>query len=405
MDPNNPIIDITAEPSSGRGSSSGQYAYPGAASSGPNIDNLFARRRVSFLLILSSVLLGALVWFWTRPNLYRATGSIFISRFDAAATPVTPAEMATEVEVLRSQAIELVTGASPDAPKVIESFETSDARRAAVRSKVSVNVVDNSQVIRVTFTDTSRTSAAAYANKLMDLYLQQRYLLLSRRDSVPAEAEGLRLNNEAESALLQLREFDEQKNGAVVQEAFRIQSEYRTSVESRILDLRAAIKGQEETLRALKRQTSTPDQEAEIPRMEAALAGMRGQLHELESELIRLQRTDKSTAQIASQRATLKLRADQAIEQSQYLAKKLQDTRLGGAALRARILTKAETIQVRSLDIPWWQLLAFAIGALLIASLGAWILDFFDRPVYSDEDFAKVAGAPSIKVKSTAAGK
>ncbi len=402
MDEQNPIIDITSEPSMKASAGSGQYAARGLPPP-PPLESLLRRRRFAFLGMLALLLAAFLVWAWIRPRSFRATGTILVTRLGQVPAPVTEAELASEVEMIRLQVSELTTGIGGSS-RVAESMQAAEVRRLKLKSKVEVTVLDHSQVIQVAFTDASRKTASDSVNLLMDLYLQQRYRMFSSPSHmVNVEAEGLSLQSRADQALLELRDFDRQKNAALARDEHQLQNQHRGSIESRLVDVRTSIRGQEEILRVLRLRTGGDG--TETIRAEAQLAGLKAQLIELEKSSTAAAKAGLQTGVVALEREELKAKADRALERAEQMTRKLQDVRVSGSALQARILTRAEPAPVQTFDLPWWMFLVLGLGACFAAWLGAWAWDLVDRPIYDDEDFANLTGAPPMKSRSAAAGK
>lgn len=392
MDEQKPIIDITSEP-----------RFVPASPTGLSRRPFLVRRRWTLLVTLALALAALAVWTWMQPNRYRANGTILISRLGASPAPVTETELASEMEIIRSRAGDLTTGLGSSS-RVVESIQAAEARRAQMKNTVALQVLRNSQVIEVSFTDSSRKTAVDSVNALMDLYIESRSRLYSSPTHVvPVEAEGAVLQGKADKAAQELWAFDQNRNGATARDEHEIRNRQRALIEERTLQLKSEIRGQEEILRVLRQKSG--EYSSEAVQAEARLAGLRAQLAEMERALAPVAQAQTLTAIVAAQREELKYRMERATSYADQLALRLQEARITGVSLQARILTRAEPAVIHPWNaIPWWTFVLIGTAAILAALLIAWIVDFFDRPVYDDDDFANLTGAPPVQSRAAGAG-
>lgn len=393
MDEQKPIIDITSEPS--------------FVSSAPIVlsrTTFLVRRRGTLLITFALALAGLAIWAWMHPNRFRATGTILISRLGPSPTPVTEAELASEMEIIRSRAGDLTTGLGSSS-RVVESIQAAETRRAQLKHTVALQIVRNSQVIEVSFTDSSRKTAADSVNALLDLYIEQRSRLYSSPPThmVPVEAEGALLQGKADKAAQELWAFDQNRNGATARDEHEIRNRQRALIEERTLQLKSEIHGQAEVLRVLRQKSG--EYSMEVVQAEARLAGLQAQLTEMEKALGPVAQAQTLTAIVAAQREELKLRMERATNYADQLSLRLQEARINGVSLQARILTRAEPSVIHPWSTaPWWAFVLVAAGVILASLLVAWIVDSFDRPVYDDDDFANLTGAPPTQSRAAGAG-
>jgi hypothetical protein len=372
-----PIIDITPESAGNRrgyfyGSDSGQYPVG-------TVDAVLQRRRVAFLVIFGVLLAISLVWYALQPIEQRATGTVLISRYGSPATPVTEAELAAEAAIVEAQ-IRQLTASLAKSEGVVESAQAAEARAAELRRRITVEIPSPGNVIHISFIDPSAQKAADTANLLLDLYLQQRYRLLrSPVDLIRAEADSNLIVSSAELALRELFDFDRKSGGAVSREEFVARSQRQTALEGRALELRAQLRGLE----------SSGAAESDLTRVRAELA-------EAEKAAAKSAQDSQSAARTASERESLKWKAERAVEDASYASRKLQDSRWQGVTLHARLLSAAQAIPVRRVNVTWWLMLLWIAGMVLLSLLGAFFIDLLRRPIYSDLEFAEAAGAPSF---------
>lgn len=373
-----PVIDITPESAgyrrgSFRGTDSGQYPIG-------TVDAVLQRRRVAFLVIFGILVAISLFWYGMQPIEQRATGSVLVSRYGSPATPVTEAELAAEGAIVRAQ-IQQLTSSLAKAEGVIESVQAAEIRADELRRRISVEIPSPGNVIYISFVDPSAQRASDTANLLLDLYLQQRYRLLrSPVDLIRAEADSNLVLSSADIALRELFDFDRKGVGAVSREEFVARSQRQTALESRALELRAELRGLE----------SSGAAGSDIVRV-------RGELAEAEKAAAKSAQASMAAARSASERESLKLKAERAMEDAAYAARKLQDARWQGVTLHARLLSPAVATAVRRVNVTWWLMLIWVAVMVALSLIGAFLVDLVRRPIYSEEDFAEAAGAPSFE--------
>jgi uncharacterized protein involved in exopolysaccharide biosynthesis len=404
-----PIIDITSEPSPKR-PSSGQYTSVGGVSSGSHetplaarpVEGLLKRRRRAFVILLLLIAAAGGFWVWRQPSLYLAAGSILVSRLGPVPAPVTEGELASEIELIRSQVNDL-PGSAAGAPRVAESLQAADARRNELKKRVQIRVLDGSQVIEVSFTDPSRKAASDSVNLLMELYLQQRFRIFSTpMHMVNIEAEEASLTAKAEQARRDLAAFDKRTSGSTARDEHLVQNHHRITIEERVFDLKGSVRSQEEVLRVLKLRGA---EGSALIDAEAKLAGLKAQLKEIESAWGPVAKADIQTRSVAAQREELKQRAELAASQASQVTSKIREARLQGTSLQSRILSRAEPVLIRPFELSWWKILLVVGGALLLAWFGTWLIDLVDRPIYHDDDFTSLTGVPPVKTRSASAGR
>jgi uncharacterized protein involved in exopolysaccharide biosynthesis len=276
---------------------------------------------------------------------------------------------------------------------VSESYQSAEARKDQIRAQTAVRQQAKSQVIVISYTDPSQRLAIDRANQLTELYLGHRRLLFSAPiHLVGVEAEAATLLTQADETAKELAAFDAKARSPLLPESLRIKSQRLSNLEDRAFEIKASVKGQEEVLRVLRKQGS-----AEQLQAEAQLAGMRAKLQEMEKEFARLEKLETQTGTLTAKREELARRAALARERVEFVTRRLQDSRVAGMNLQARVLTRAEAVPVHAIDLEWWQILLLGLGVFVISWLGAWAADLFDRPIYSDDEFARMAGAPKVR--------
>jgi capsular polysaccharide biosynthesis protein len=386
-DPSNepPFIDITPEPSGNGSLGSGQYPHS-------HLDRMLRRRRFVFFGSLFLLTLATALWLWTRPQQYEATASVLLTRIGPDATPVSEGEMASEIQLIWAQTQRLAD-LERGVGSVGESSQTAENRRTQIRSHIGVKQQANSQSIAISYTSPSASIAVEQANRLTELYLLHRQSLFRYpRHLTSMEAETLVLQSQADQASKDLADFDLAAGKSANPESFRIKTQRLANLEDRILELRASIRGQEEVLRVLRKQQSP-----EAPQSEAELAGMRAKLQETQKEFARLESLETQAGTLAAKRNELSRRATLARERAEAIERRLRESQIIGMNLQAIGLTSAEVAAVSSVSLEWWQILGIALGVLAIASLLAWFIEVFDKPVYSDDEFARMTGAAKIR--------
>ena len=358
---------------------------------------MLGRRRNAFIAITLILTAMVALWFWTKPKIYRATANVLLTRIGSDATAITEGEIASEIELAWAQTSDFILGSRGRI--VAESTQAIEARRAELRTHVDVHQIGKSHVLAVSFTDPSQQVAADATNQLTDLYLQHRHRLFSMPlHLVGIEAEAAMLAGQAEAASKELQDFDVRSQGKVFNTAFRVKSERLAALESRMFEYKASVRGQEEVVRALQKLPSNSSSSGDAAKAEAQLAGMRAQLLELEREFARIEKLETQGGTLASKRQELSRRALLAQERAEALSRDLQQSRIVGMNLQARAISRAEAIQVRDIGLDWWQLVFLGLGILVISWLGSWAVDLFDRPVYSDDEFARMTGASKVSM-------
>ncbi len=348
------------------------------------------RRNVFFgaLLLLTAV---SALWLWTQPHRYEATSTVLVSRIGPDASAVTETELASEVQLVWAQTA-MLSDLNQGPAAVGESAQSTERRREELRTHIDAKQQAGSQVIAISFTDNSAQTAIEQCNRLTDLYLQHRRSLFGYPNHlVVLEAESMVLNAQADQAGKDLADFDIKAKGTATPDLFRMKSQRLANLEDRILELRASLKGQEEVVRILR------GRNADILQAETELAGMRAKLQEMQRESSRWETQETQAGTLTAKREELARRASLARDRAEFLARRLRDSQVTGMNLQASRLTRAEAIAVRTFYLVWWQVILFAIGILAIASACAWAVEFFDRPVYSDDEFARMTGAPKVR--------
>ena len=395
-----PFIDVTPQPTAGEG-----YA--------PHNDIWsFLRRRKGVLgvfWLLFSIL--GLLWILSRPNRYEAESRVMITR-TGTASPVTDAEMASEIELIRdpSHLNSLVLN---------ELKSASDARilkqRSAIDENLSARQAGKSNVLVIQFQDNDGNRAAKTVNQIVDFYLADRRVIFQ-------PAAGRPIVEEVADPLIN---FDVSNGGPRLAKTLDARTERGIDLESRIAELEASLRAIRESSSALRRRlNSMPERlntrtrvrtgaesgrtveqteginplwqqiQAELLENDAALAGLKARLAETRKALKASRAEESKLSVLASERMRLERKYEATQKKNANLNTERDADR--GGTLRATLINRA--IPPLSPLSRWtWLWIPLAIlAALVLAFLIAWFVDWFDRPVYTSGDFEDASGAPPI---------
>ena len=348
-----PIIDITAE----------EVGPAPGLRNGQEIEAFLGRRRRLFLSFFLLALASFAIWIWIRPPRYRAAGTILIARTGPVPAPVAESELASEIELIRAQ------GPPPGASGVVPGIRS----------------LGKSNVIEISAMNADERTAALAVNRTMDLYLQERYrLMLAQTGLISVESEAHNSSALTEATRAELEQLERNARGPAVEEELKERVRRVVAAEGRISELRGALRGQEEVL---KRSAGEP--------VELRITELRAQVNEAEQEYRRLKDSTSRLAIAAAKRNALARDLQTAQGKSEYLSRRLQDSKIAESPLQARIISRANLEPTRSVDWPWWGYVLALLGAMFAAGIATGIVDLIDRPVMTGDDFARVTGTPA----------
>jgi hypothetical protein len=72
--------------------------------------------------------------------------------------------------------------------------------------------------------------------------------------------------------------------------------------------------------------------------------------------------------------------------------------------LRATLINRAEAPYAPMPERLWLWVLLAVLGALIAAMIIAWLIDQFDKPIYTPEDFESASGVPPVDRFARGAG-
>lgn len=405
MDDSRPIIDVTAH----------------AADFIPSDDLwAFLRRRMGSISLF--FVLGLIAAFWcllSRPHLYEAESRVMIVRTGSGG-PVSEAELASEIELIRDPS-HLDRTAAKQRPN--QSDNQIHDLQEKIESCLKVAPAGKSNLVAIQYRDTDATAAARIVNQLVEFYLAERRAIFQ-----PGSRRAIDLSSVADQDLLSA--FDAVNHGPLLRTELQTRFQRRLEIESRLAELKAQIRDHQEAVVVLrKRLASLPERihsgtrtltggtpvtkqveeteivnplrqqiDTQILNNDSAVAGLQARLEET-SKLLR-------EAKVAEDRASgLSSERDQ-------IERRTQDARAAAEPagstdrpnLRATLVNRAEppygpVPQHTTL----WSPVAI-LAALAFAFLIAWLIDQFDKPIYTSGDFERASGVPPMDDFARGAG-
>ena len=395
MDDSTPIIDVTARPA---------HFVPA--------DDFWAllRRRkglIALFWILSLVAAGW--WLLARPRLFEAESRIMIVRTGAGGGPVSEAELASEIELIRD-AGHLNKTAAKQAPNPSDA-QVHELERQ-IESSLTVAPAGKSNLVAIQYRGSDPTAAARIVNQIVELYLADRRLVFP----VSARAEP------AASAQDALSTFDALNHGNQLNTELQIRVERRIELESRIAELKAQIRDHQESSSALRsrlaslperiqsrtrtRTTADPSSrqveeteivnplkqqlQAELLKNDTSIPGLRARLAETSTALRETKAAEDRASALSLERDSLERRA--------------VDARGGGQLANPNDSPNLRSTLVNRAEPPYaplprhtalWLPVAL-LGALALALIIAWLIDQFDKPIYTRDDFERASGVPPM---------
>jgi len=349
-----PIIDITAE----------EVGHAPGLHNGHELDAFLSRRRRLFVTFFVLALISFVVWIWIRPPRFFAEGTILIARVGPVPAPVAESELASELELIRAQ------GPPP----------------GANGASAHVRTIGKSNVIEISAVAADERTAALVVNRTMDVYLQVRYSMqLSRPGLLTVEAEAQSDKALAEATRAEMEQLERDARGPAVDEELLERVRRTVAAEGRISELRGVLRGQEDVMKR------SPNEAAEL-----RITELKAQINEAEQEYRRLKDSTSRLVIAAAKRNALARDLRTAQGNSEFLMRRLQESKMAESPLQAKIVSRANTEPTRSLDWPWWGYVLLALGALLAAGIATGIVDLIDRPIISEDEFARVTGSPAV---------
>jgi len=401
MDDSSPIIDVTPHPA--------DYV--------PSDDFwAFLRRRkgaIAFFFIVGMAI--ALWWLISRPRLYEAESRVMIVRTGAGGS-VSEAELASEIELVRDPT-HLDKVASKQIPNASDA-QIHDLQRK-IDSALTVAPAGKSNLVAIRYEDTDPTSAARVVNQIVELYLADRRFIFQTGGRTSVET--------ASPAAELLAAFDALNHGTQLRAELESRVKNRIELENRITELKSQIGDHRELSATLrKRKAGMPDRIHSRTRTRTGATPAAQQVEdteilnplkqEIESALLR---TESAAAGLKArlEETFLALREARAAEgrastlssERDRLERKAIDTRGTGDTsdhpnLRATLINRAQPPYGPTSQHFWiWLLGAFA-AALALAMFIAWIIDQFDKPIYTSDDFEHASGVPPVDHFARGAG-
>ena len=404
MDDSTPIIDVTAHPS-GFVPSDDIWAF-------------LRRRKGVIALFWIFGIAGAFWWLLTRPRVYEAESRVMIVRTGSGG-PVSEAELASEIELLRDPSHIDKTAAK-------QTAHQSDAQIHDLQKKIGSNLTvapaGKSNLVAVQYLDSDPMAAARVVNQIVELYLADRRFIFQTVVRSPTDPSAPTFDL--------LSAFDAVNHGTQLHTELESRVHRRIDLESHFAEIKAQIRDQQETAAALrKRLAGLPDRiqsrtryrvggsaatkqvedteivnplkqeiESAVVKSETAVAGLRARQDETATAIRDAIASEDRTSALTSERDKLERRALDArggIDPANINER---------SNLRATLINRAEPPYGPAPRRNWlWIPLAFA-AALALAMLLAWLIDQFDRPIYTPDDFEHASGVPPMDDYAQGAG-
>ena len=395
MDDSTPIIDVTPHP---------------AGFVPPDDIWAFLRRRKGLIAVFW--LIGIAIAFWwllSRPGLYEAESRIMIVRTGSGG-PVSEAELASEIELIRdpshlknAAAKEISSGSGAR----IHAFE------AKIHSALSVAPAGNSNLVAIQYRDTDPGAAVRIVNQIVELYL-------AGRRSIFESGGGHSPSGSSTPAAEKLSAFDARNHGTQLRTELENRVQRRIELESRVAEFKAQIRDHQEAAATLrKRFAGLPDRihsrtrttvnpslkqveetevvnplkqqvESQILSNDTAAAGLRARLYETAGTLRDARVLEDRASALTSERDELQRKA---ITEGGAADPASPNER---ANLRATLINRAEPPYGPLAQRRWLWMPAALLATLLAALLIAWLIDQFDKPIYTSHEFERASGVPPI---------
>jgi len=416
MDDSHPIIDVTPHPTG--------YSKPAGG-----FRTFLRRRKGAIAFFWIAGLFAAFWWLFTLPVFYRAESRVMIVRLGSGG-PVSEAELASEIELVREPTHLSRAAAnflhSPTDALIHTVAETIDARLAVAPS-------GKSNVIAVAYHDADPSVAARIANQIVELYLADRRFIF-QLNGQPAAARGSPSgSSDASAAADALSAFDVVNHGSQLHAELQSRVQHRVDLEAHLAEFKAQIRDNQETAKALhKRSSSLPDRiqsrtrtrsstnpsdrfaeqtevlnplkqqiESELFKIDATVAGLEARLAETTNALRDARAAERQTSALASERDKLERKAVDArgVPESATAAAPAERP-----TLRATLINRAEAPYAPESRHFWFWIPTSIVITLGLALLFAWLIDQFDKPVYTPGDFERASGVPPMNDFAQGAG-
>jgi capsular polysaccharide biosynthesis protein len=405
MDDSNPIIDVTPHPA-GFVPADDVWA--------------FLRRRKGLIAIFWLIFLVAGVWWLlSRPHAYQAESRVMILRTGSGG-PISDAELASEIELIRD----------PDhieKTAIKELPTSSNAMLADLIAKIDaglqVGPAGKSNLLAIQFRDPDPANSARVVNQIVEFYLAERRFIFqptSQQHSAQPPAAAAT----AVSAADLLSAFDALNHGTELRAELDSRVQRRIDLEGKIAELKAQIRDNQETSVGLrKRLTTLPDRihsrtrtrtgpspnnpqvedteilnpikqqmESDILTADSHLAGLRARLDETQKVFREARAAEDRTSALTAERDKLARRAQEA---QQRLEPASRDSNANDRPnLRASLVNRAEAPTTPLPRRNWIWIPVTLIVALILALIIAWLIDQFDKPIYTSDDFEEASGVP-----------
>ena len=407
MDDSTPIIDVTPHPA-GYVPSDDFWA--------------FLRRRKGIIGFFWLIGLGiGLWWLLSSAPVYEAQSRVMIVRTGSGG-PVSEAELASEIELVRDP-----THLDKVAAKQLTN--PSDAQIHQLQSKIdselTVEPAGKSNLVAIRYRDTDPAVAARIVNQIVDFYLADRRFIFQ-----PGTRAGPDPPSSADADLLSA--FDVLHHGAELRPELERRVQQRIELENRIAELKGQISDHQEVAASLhKRLTGLPDRihsrtltrsgstrsaqqveeteitnplkeqvESDLVKAETAAAGLRARLDHAFTALREAGVIENRISALSSERNKLERRVLDARSSADSSGRDAGDR----PNLKATLISRANPPSGPAPQRDWIWFAAAFWTALAVALLLAWIIDQFDKPIYTSDDFERASGAPPVDHFSQGAG-
>ena len=406
MDESRPIIDVTAHP----------------ADFVPSNDVwAFLRRRIGSITLF--FVLGLVAAFWcllSRPYLYEAESRVMIVRTGSGG-PVSEAELASEIELIQDPS-HLDRTAAKQRPN--QSDNQIHDLQQKIESYLKVAPAGKSNLVSIQYRDTDATAAARIVNQIVEFYLADRRAIFQ-----PGSRTSIDFGSRADQDLLSA--FDAVNHGPLLRTELQTRFQRRLELESRLAELKAQIRDHQEAVVVLrKRLTALPERIHSGTRTRTGGTPVTRQVEETEivnplrqqidtqilnndSAAAGLQARLEETGNLLRQAKVAEERASGLSSERDKIERRTLDARAAAADpagsmdrpnLRATLVNRAEPpygpLPRRTL---LWSPVAI-LAALAFAFLIAWLVDQFDKPIYTSGDFERASGVPPMDDFSRGAG-
>jgi uncharacterized protein involved in exopolysaccharide biosynthesis len=404
MDDSTPIIDVT----------------PHASGFVPADDVwAFLRRRkgaIAFFWVVG--LVAALWWLLSWPNLYQAESRVMIVRTGGGG-PVSEAELASEIELVRDPSHIQRTASR-------QFVNPSDAQVHQAQRKIdaalSVGPAGKSNLVAIQYRDTDPNAAALITNQIVDLYLAERRFIFQLNGQSPNRPSTDSLSPAAAADLLAA--FDLINHGPELKGELQARVQHRIELESRLADLKAQIRDQQESANSLRRRrSSVPERvqsrtrtrtspnpssrlveeteilnplkqqiDSELVRIDSTVAGLNARLEQTVLSLREARAAEERVSTLSSERDRLERRLLDARGTPDASAAGPNDR----PNLRATLVNRAEPPYGPLPRYMWIWIPVAVFAALAVAVILAWLFDQFDKPIYTPDDFERASGVPPM---------